>query len=395
MDPVAPVQEDIRRVGRKELYTDFGKRMEYIKTFLDFTDDDVIIFNKGSKYLKTVIPELTHRLYEKMLEFDITARALRTRSTASEAQIEDLFTIDSPQVQRRKIFWKWYLTRLCSDPGQPSYWEYLRKVGEMHTGKVLMHPLTIEYIHMNACLGYVKQLLFETISLHPEMSVKFKFALIRSMSKVFCIQNDLISKCYINEGQEFAEEASNTTNTDNASAKSNTDSASIATGITDNASTRGNTENASTRGNTDNASITTGITDNASAVTGTTDTASTTTADTASITNSEVSSMYREKQSHPHCLIPGFNTSRPNSAGDTQSSIPRDRSGSVDLDRVSSTAETAVSSDCPSTSSSHHITPSVISNPSAFASPFAVGHIHNFETKIWSSGMKQKGSGYK
>ncbi|KAE8328606.1 Protoglobin-domain-containing protein [Aspergillus sergii] len=377
MDPVAPVQEDIRRVGRKELYTDFGKRMEYIKTFLDFTDDDVIIFNKGSKYLKTVIPELTHRLYEKMLEFDITARALRTRSTTSEAQIEDLFTIDSPQVQRRKIFWKWYLTRLCSDPGQPSYWEYLRKVGEMHTGKVLMHPLTIEYIHMNACLGYVKQLLFETISLHPDMSVKFKFALIRSMSKVFCIQNDLISKCYINEGQEFAEEASNTTNTDNAPAKGNTDSASIATGITD------------------NASIATGITDNTSAVTGTTDTASMTTTDTASIANSEVSSMTRDKQSHPHCLIPGFNTSRPNSAGDTQSSILRDRSGSVDLDRVSSTAETAVSSDCPSTSSSHMISPSVVSNPSAFASPFAVGHIHNFETKIWSSGMKQKGSGYK
>ncbi|KAB8213232.1 Protoglobin-domain-containing protein [Aspergillus novoparasiticus] len=357
MDPVAPYQEDIRRVSRKELYTDFGKRMEYIKTFLDFTDDDVIIFNKGSKYLKTVIPELTHRLYEKMLEFDITARALRTRSTASEAQIEDLFTIDSPQVQRRKIFWKWYLTRLCSDPGQPSYWEYLRKVGEMHTGKVLMHPLTIEYIHMNACLGYVKQLLFEIISLRPEMSVKFKFALIRSMSKVFCIQNDLISKCYINEGQEFAEEASNEINTENASA--------------------------------------TGITDNASAVTGITDTASTTTADTASIANSDVSSMYREKQSHPHCLIPGFNTSRPNSAGDTQSSISRDRNGSVDLDRVSSTAGTAVSSDCPSTSSSHHITPSVVSNPSAFASPFAVGHIHNFETKIWSSGMKQKGFGYK
>ena len=249
-----------------------------------------------------------------------------------------------------------------------------------------MHPLTIEYIHMNACLGYVKQLLFETISLHPEMSVKFKFALIRSMSKVFCIQNDLISKCYINEGQEFAEEASNAINTDNASTKGNTDNASIATGITD---------NASAKGNTDNASIATGITDNASAVTGTTDTASTTTADTASITNSEVSSMYKEKQSHPHCLIPGFSGSRPNSAGDTQSSVSRDRNGSVDLDRVSSTAETAVSSDRPSTSSSHNITPSVISNPSAFASPFAVGHIHNFETKIWSSGMKEKGSGYK
>jgi hypothetical protein len=64
-----------------------------------------------------------------MLEFDITARALRTRSTASDAHIDDLFTIDSPHVQRRKIFWKWYLTRLCSDPGQIEYWEYLEKVG--------------------------------------------------------------------------------------------------------------------------------------------------------------------------------------------------------------------------------------------------------------------------
>ncbi|KAE8375008.1 Protoglobin-domain-containing protein [Aspergillus bertholletiae] len=388
MDPVAPVKEDIRRVGRKELYTDFGKRMEYIKTYLDFTDDDVIIFNKGSKYIKTVIPELTHRLYEKMLEFDITARALRTRSTTTEAQIEDLFTIDSPQVQRRKIFWKWYLTRLFSDPGQPAYWEYLRKVGEMHTGKVLMHPLTIEFIHMNVCLGYLKQLLFETISQHPDMTVKFKFALIKSLSKVFCIQNDLISKCYINEGYEFADEAPNGTKTDNAPNGTHSDHASTAIGTTDSVSTAtGTTDNTSiATGVTDNTSIATGVTDNASIITGT---------DTASITNSDASSMSQDKQGYPRCLIPGFNTSRPNSAGDSQSITSRDRSGSVDLDRVSSTAETAVSSDSPSTSSSHLVTPGVIPNPSAFASPFAVGHIHNFETKIWSSGKKQKGSGYK
>ncbi|KAE8353730.1 Protoglobin-domain-containing protein [Aspergillus coremiiformis] len=340
MDSVAPAEEDIKYVGRKELYTDLGKRMKYIQTFVDFTDDDIQVFNKGSKYLRAAIPTLTHRLYQKMLGFDITARALRTRSSASEAEPEDLFTIDSPHVQRRKIFWKWYLTRLlCSDPSQIEYWSYLQKVGKMHTGKVLMHPLTIEYIHMNACLGYLKDLLIENISTHPDMTVTFKFALIRSLSKVLCIQNDLISRSYMNEGQEYATEESDESNTDN---------------------------NASLMDTTSNA-------------------------DTASIANSELSTMTQDKQSYPHCLTRGLSNSRPNSAWDTQSFI----SGrSIDLDRVSSRADTAISSGCPSRSSSHRIAPSVVpTSPSpALTAPFAVGQTHNFETKIWSVGLKRKGA---
>ncbi|RAH81112.1 hypothetical protein BO86DRAFT_314624 [Aspergillus japonicus CBS 114.51] len=198
-------QFDIRHVDRRELYTDFKKRIAYLKAFLNLVEDDIIVFNKGAKYLKTAIPDLTHRLYSKMLEFDITARALRTRNTACHAHVEDLFTIDSPHVERRKIFWKWYLTRLCNDPSQMEYWEYLEKVGRMHTGKELLHPLNIEYIHMNACLRYVEDALIEWVSLHPEMTVRFKFALIRALNKIMCIQNDLISKCYIPAGQEYEE----------------------------------------------------------------------------------------------------------------------------------------------------------------------------------------------
>ncbi|THC87978.1 hypothetical protein EYZ11_012578 [Aspergillus tanneri] len=197
--------DDIRHATRQELYTDLTKRIKYLHAFLNFTVDDIEILNRGSKYLKAAIPTLAHRLYEKMLQFDLTARALRTRSTSSETQIEDLFTIDSPHVQRRKIFWKWYLTRLCSDPSEPGYWEYLDKVGKMHTGKVLLHPLNIEYMHMNVCLGYVQDLFFETISCHPEMTIQFRLSLIRSMNKMLCIQNDLISRYYIRDGQEFTD----------------------------------------------------------------------------------------------------------------------------------------------------------------------------------------------
>lgn len=64
-----------------------------------------------------------------MLDFDITARALRVRSTESDTQVDEYFTLDGPHVQRRKIFWKWYLTRLFSDPSRLEYWEYLDKVG--------------------------------------------------------------------------------------------------------------------------------------------------------------------------------------------------------------------------------------------------------------------------
>ncbi|EAW15279.1 protoglobin family protein [Aspergillus clavatus NRRL 1] len=200
---------NIQHARRKDLYTSFPKRMAYIQAFINFTRDDITTFNKGARYLKAAIPGLTHRLYEKMLEFDITARALRTRSTSSEVQVDDYFTIDSPHVQRRKIFWKWYLTRFFSDPSQIEYWQYLEKVGTMHTGKILLHPLTIEYIHMNACLGYLKELLLETIFLHEEMTVAFKFALVRSLSKILCIQNDLIARCHIRDGEEYLEEFSN------------------------------------------------------------------------------------------------------------------------------------------------------------------------------------------
>ncbi|RJE22088.1 hypothetical protein PHISCL_05594 [Aspergillus sclerotialis] len=201
--PFSDYIENIQHASRKDLYTSFAKRTAYVQAFINFSREDIAVFNRGSKYLRAAIPTLAHRLYEKMLEFDITARALRTRDTVSDAPVDSYFTIDSPHVQRRKIFWRWYLTRFLSDPSQLEYWQYLEKVGTMHTGQILIHPLTIEYVHMNACLGYLQQLLLETISENEEMPITFKFALIRSISKILCVQNDLIAKGRVRDGEEF------------------------------------------------------------------------------------------------------------------------------------------------------------------------------------------------
>lgn len=76
-----------------------------------------------------MIPSIVNLIYRKLLEQDITARAFIVRSTADEQPIEEFFSENSPQINRRKMFLRWYLTKVCSDPTQMEFWRYLNKVG--------------------------------------------------------------------------------------------------------------------------------------------------------------------------------------------------------------------------------------------------------------------------
>lgn len=90
---------------------------------------DVEALVAGSKYIKALIPAVVNIVYKKLLESDITARAFHTRDTADDTPVEEFFTEESPQIQRRKMFLRWYLIKLCSDPSQMEFWRYLNKVG--------------------------------------------------------------------------------------------------------------------------------------------------------------------------------------------------------------------------------------------------------------------------
>ncbi|PYI03965.1 hypothetical protein BO78DRAFT_399333, partial [Aspergillus sclerotiicarbonarius CBS 121057] len=266
----------------------------------------------------------------------------------------------------------------------------------MHTGKILMHPLKIEYMHMNTCLGYVKELAYETISLHPEMSVPFKFALIRSLNKILTIQNDLISRCYIREGQEFTNDTPNTEAAPPTDSGANTDSASMSDtrssvdtrSIPDTTKSYVDTPSSDpptipdtrsipeTRSNADTGSIA----DNGSI------------ADTSSIpdtvANSDTSSVMQDRQLHPRCLVPGLSQSRPTSSKGSAPSL-RDRSASFDMARVR-TATESTGSDPTSTAGSHRVNPSYAGTLNGFTSPFVPEPGQAFETKIWSAKSKQK-----
>jgi hypothetical protein len=96
--------------------------------FLTAIPDDIAALKDGSKFVKAIIPTIAHKVYEKLLQTDITARAFHNQSTRLEEDVGEFYNAESPAIQRRKMFLRWYMTRLCGDPNKLEFWMYLDKV---------------------------------------------------------------------------------------------------------------------------------------------------------------------------------------------------------------------------------------------------------------------------
>ncbi|KAI1434865.1 Protoglobin-domain-containing protein [Xylaria sp. CBS 124048] len=235
MNPSLP--RNTRHIDRRELYTNLETRIQYLHSFLDFSSQALI---SGSKYIKSLIPALVNIVYQKLLQYDITARAFQTRSTSHQGPavpVDDdddahasktttttptpTLVVDggeSPIIQHRKTFLRAYLNKLCSDPSTMEFWYYLDKVGMMHVGRGREHPLHIEYIHIGVCLSFIQDTLTEALLSHPRLKMERKVALVKALGKVIWIQNDLFAKwCkyhglrpkrhhHVRDGDEFAHE---------------------------------------------------------------------------------------------------------------------------------------------------------------------------------------------
>lgn len=91
---------------------------------------DIEALQSGGKYLKQLIPAVVNLVYKKLLQYDITSRAFHTRTTADETEPDqEWLDEEAPKIQRRKMFLRWYLTKLCQDPTSIDFWRYLSKVG--------------------------------------------------------------------------------------------------------------------------------------------------------------------------------------------------------------------------------------------------------------------------
>ncbi|KAF5384784.1 hypothetical protein D9615_000886 [Tricholomella constricta] len=184
-------------------------RIQYLRDFVGFTHEDAAALHAAKPVIAPLVPVLVDAVYTKLLSFDITSKAFVPRQTgytgAAPTRLEDL-NQDHPQIKFRKDFLAGYLVKLVTLKYETdSAWEYLDKVGLMHTGvagfahRSKKPGLRVEFIHCALLLGFVEDLLVEAVATHPDLDFDMKTAVIRAFNKVLWIQNDLFARHYIQD----------------------------------------------------------------------------------------------------------------------------------------------------------------------------------------------------
>ncbi len=195
------------------------ERIAYIKAFLDFTSEDAAALHAAKPVVAPLIPSVLDAVYTKLLSFDITAASFVPRNTGYEGETPKTageLTPESPPIAFRKDILQGYLVKLVTaDYGSDATWEYLDKVGFMHTGipgfkhRTNKPELRVEYIHIGLLLGmpttsetcwilllslmlesgYVVDILLSAV-LGADLDIATKTAVLRAFNKVIWIQND-------------------------------------------------------------------------------------------------------------------------------------------------------------------------------------------------------------
>ncbi|KAI5856033.1 Protoglobin-domain-containing protein [Tricharina praecox] len=191
-------------------------RISYLRSFISFSASDASVLHSSASVVAPLIPVIVDTVYEKLLSFDITAQSFVPRQTGYSGEAPtslDELTPEHPQIRFRKDFLAGYLRKLVTmDYDKIESWEYLDKVGVMHTGRAgFAHrakkpALRVELVHCALLLGYVEDILVGAVMGHPDLDNDTKTVLLRAVNKLLWIQNDLFARHYVADA-DAAEEA--------------------------------------------------------------------------------------------------------------------------------------------------------------------------------------------
>jgi hypothetical protein len=200
--------------------TDLPTRISYLRSFVDFTPADAAALHASKPILAPLVPTVVDLVYTKLLSYSVTAKAFVPRQTGYEgdapASLSEL-SLDHPQIQFRKDFLKGYIVKLVSmDYEREESWEYLNKVGRMHTGiedsgfkhRAKRPGLRVEYTHCGILLAYVEDIILSTVIAHTDLDNETKLAVCKAVNKILWIQNDLFARHYITAQSQSEAESS-------------------------------------------------------------------------------------------------------------------------------------------------------------------------------------------
>ncbi|KAJ1562220.1 hypothetical protein HK096_000913 [Nowakowskiella sp. JEL0078] len=196
----------IQNIERDRLYTDLVYRFNYVAGFIGFGEDDNKSIHDSAALLAPLVPSVVDAVYDKLFSYDITKKVFATRMDQFKGKvIEDAnrLTLTSDQIKFRKGHLSKYLVKLVTADYDEKFIKYLDKVALIHLKSDIKETLiNVEYIHINALMGYVESVLLGAISDLP-LSAEVKKATIVAFSKLLWIQNDLFAQYYVRDGNEL------------------------------------------------------------------------------------------------------------------------------------------------------------------------------------------------
>jgi len=91
-----------------------------------------------------------------------------------------------------------YLKRVLTQTDwNDTFLQYLSQVGKIHTNQAGSSSINVDYIHINALLGYVEHLLIDVLWNADNIDEQIKRGVLMAINKFFWIQNDFFTMHYL------------------------------------------------------------------------------------------------------------------------------------------------------------------------------------------------------
>lgn len=188
----------MKLIDEQRLEVDPVYRFEYLAEFIGFESADADAVQSVAMYLGPMIPELVERTYERLLNYDATARHFLPRQSGFDgAPPADLKTLSSshPQIQFRKEHLARYLSTLLGRTCDAKLVPYLDMVGKIHTPQAGNKEISVPLVQMNALMGFLSDVLLDVLFSLP-LEPSEKSTVIRAFNRLLWIQNDFITRHY-------------------------------------------------------------------------------------------------------------------------------------------------------------------------------------------------------
>lgn len=188
-------------IDERRLETDLAYRFEYLCGFIGFRERDIAAIHAAAPALARFVPGLVDAIYAQLFKYDATLRHFLPAQRGYDGDIPltlDGITTDHPHITVRKEHLGRYFATLLTKPYDGAMAEYLDWIGKIHTVATTAR-LQIPLVQMNSLMGYMADA-FHAIVLNLGLPREQEAVTLRAFSKLLWIQNDFISRHYVQAG---------------------------------------------------------------------------------------------------------------------------------------------------------------------------------------------------